>query len=83
MGTRKGIEGAGLRVVKLNHAQLELSMKFIMIINVKVPTIASILIFISIRNTTSTTRRVQKYIFQHIRTVKISCSAELNMKNVL
>ena len=86
MGTRYGIEGAGLEVIKLNHAHLELSMKFIMIIDVKIPTLASILTFISIKNTTSEilkTRNDQKSIFQHTYTVKILCSAELNMKNVL
>ena len=43
----------GPEVIKLFSCSTQLSMKFIMLINVKMPTIVGILTFISIINTTS------------------------------
>ena len=43
----------GLEVIKLFSCSTQLSMKFIMLINVKMPTIVGILIFISMINTIS------------------------------
>ena len=46
----------------------QLSMKFIMLINVKMPTIVGILIFISMINTTSEHLKARKvFIFKHVR----------------
>ena len=45
------------------HAQL--SMKFIVLINVKMPTIVGILTFISMIDTTSESLKTEKFIFQH------------------
>ena len=46
---------------------MQLSMQFIMLINVKMPTIVGILTFISMINTTSETLKARKvFIFQHI-----------------
>ena len=43
----------GLKVIKLFSCSNQLSTKFIMLINVKMPTIVGILTFISVINTTS------------------------------
>ena len=46
--------------------QTQLTMKFIMLINIKMPTTVGILTFISMKNTTSESFRVRKvFIFQH------------------
>ena len=47
--------GPGPEVIKLFSCSTQLSMKFILLINVKMPTIGGILIFISLINTTSET----------------------------
>ena len=44
---------AGPEVIKLFSCSAQLSMKFVLLINVKMPTIVSILTFISMINTTS------------------------------
>ena len=43
--------GSGLEVIKLFSCSTQLSMKFILLINVKMPTIVGILTFISMINT--------------------------------
>ena len=57
----------GLMVIKLFfHDKTELSMKFITLINVKMPTFVGILTFISMINITSDCFKVGKvFIFQH------------------
>ena len=53
-------------VIKLFSCSTKLSMKFIMLINVKMPTIGGILTFISIINATSESLKARKVlIFQH------------------
>ena len=49
----KVLKRSGPEVIKLFHTQLKMSMKFIMGINVKMPTIVDILTFISMINITS------------------------------
>ena len=44
---------SGLKVIKLFSCSIQLSMKFIMLINVKMPTIVGISTFINMINTTS------------------------------
>ena len=57
---------AGLEVIKLSSISTQLSMKFIMLINVKIPTIVGILTFISMMNTTSGSLKArQVFILQH------------------
>ena len=58
--------------------------KFIMLINVKMPTIVGILTFISTINTTSKSlkaRKLQESLF--LRAVEIPCSVELSMKKFI
>ena len=60
-------------------------MKFIQLINVKMPTIVGILIFMSRINTTSESLKARKILFFNIFSFyqlfnKISCSVELSMK---
>ena len=61
-------------------------MKFIMLINVKMPTVVGILTFISMINTTSESVKARKvFIFQHFSFYEqlVSCSVELSLKKVL
>ena len=64
-----------------------MSMKFIMFINVKMPSIVGILTFISMINTTSEILKARKFCifsaFLLLCAVEISCSVELSMKKVL
>ena len=56
----------GLKVIKLFSCSTQLSTKFIMLINVKMPTIVGILTFISMINTTSESLKASKvFIFSH------------------
>ena len=56
---------SGLEVIKLFSCSTQLSTKFIMLINVKMPTVVGILIFISMINATSETLKAGKVsIFQ-------------------
>ena len=73
---------SGLEVMKFNSCSTQLSMKFIMLINVKMPTNVGILTFISMINTTSE-RLLHLSVFKVLWAVKISCSVELNIKKVL
>ena len=57
---------SGLEVIKLFSCSTQLSMKFIMLINVKMPTFVGILTFISIINTTSKTlKAITAFNFQY------------------
>ena len=49
----QSIPNAGLEVIKLFPCSIQLSKKFILLINVKMPTIVGILIFIDMINTRS------------------------------
>ena len=49
------LPSTGPEVIKLNSCTTQLSTKFILLINVKMPTIVGILTFISMINTTSET----------------------------
>ena len=51
----------GPKVIKLFQCSTRLSMKFIMLINVKMPTIVGILTFISIINTISERLKVRNF----------------------
>ena len=65
------------------HCSTQLSMEFIMPINVKMPTIVGILTFISMINTPSDSLKPKVFIFQDfiiLWAVEISCSVELSMK---
>ena len=58
----------GPEVIKLFSCLTQLSMKFIMFINVKMPTIFGILIFMSMVNTTSEHLKAsERFIFKHYR----------------
>ena len=57
--------GPGLKVIKMSCSS-QLSMKFVLLINVKMPTIVGILPFMSMTNTTSDSLEIRKVnIFQH------------------
>ena len=56
----------GLEVIKLFLCSTQLSMKFIILINVKMPTHVGILTFVSMINTTSASLKARKvFLFQH------------------
>ena len=58
----------GPEVIKLFSCSTQLSMKFIMLINVKMPTIVGILTFISRINTTSESLKARKvFVFRHFK----------------
>ena len=54
-------EGPGPEVIKLFLCSTQLSTKFILLINVKMPTIVGILTFISMINTTSERLKARKF----------------------
>ena len=58
-----------------------MSMKFNLLMNVRIPIIVGILIFISRINTTTKGLKQEKSLF--ISIAEISCSVELSMKKVL
>ena len=61
----------------------ELSTKFIMLINVKMPTFVGILTCISMRSTAIESLNVMSKYFstvKFLKAIKISCSVELSMK---
>ena len=75
---------SGLEVIKLFPFSTQLSMRFILLINVKMPTIVGILTFISMINITSRVTR-KGFIAQHLsyyEHLETSCSVELRMKIV-
>ena len=51
----------GPGVIKLVSCPTQLCMKFILLINVKVPTVVGILTFISMKNTTSERLKARKF----------------------
>ena len=55
----------GREVIKLFSCSTQLSTKFILLINVKMPTIVGILTFISRINTTSESLKARIIVFQH------------------
>ena len=55
----------GPEVIKLFSCSTQLSMKFIMLINVKIQTIFEILTFMSMINTTSKSLKARNVFFQH------------------
>ena len=72
----------GPEVIKLFSSSTQLSTKFILLINVKMPTIVGILTFISMINTTPERLKARNFfIFRYFS--GISCSVEFNMKKVL
>ena len=56
---------SGLEVIKLFSRSTQLSTKFILLINVKMPTIVGILTFKSMINTTSESFRARKILIFH------------------
>ena len=76
----------GPEVIKLFSCSIQLSTKFILLINVKMPTIVGILTFISMINTTSEKLKARNSLYLSVvyflRGVEILCSAELSMKIV-
>ena len=65
---KSGLLRPGPEVIKLFACSTQLSMKFIMLINVKMPTSVVILIFMSMINTTSEHLKARKvFIFKHFR----------------
>ena len=56
----------GLKVIKLFSCSTQLSTKFILLINVKMPTIVGILTFISIINTSSDRLKARYFLIGHI-----------------
>ena len=70
----------GPKVIRLFSCSTRFSMKFIILINVKMPTIVGILIFISMINTTSESLKERKiYIFLHFSFHKqLKFHAQLN-----
>ena len=73
--------------MKLFTYSTQLSKKFIMLINVKMPTIIGILTFMRMINSTSDSMEAVKvFIFQHFgfyEQFKKMCSVKLSMKKVL
>ena len=74
--------GPGPEVIKKIFCP-QLSIKFIMLINVKIPTIDDILTFISMINTTSKRLKAKNVFLFMLWAVEISCSVELSMKKVI
>ena len=55
----------GIEVIKLLLCSYQLNMKFILLINVKIPTVVGILTFISRSNTTYVNLRTRNYLVYH------------------
>ena len=55
------MQSSGPEVIKLFSCSTQLSKKFILLINVKMPTIAGILTFISMINTTSESLKARNF----------------------
>ena len=77
----------GPKVVKLFLCSTQLSMKFSLLINMKMPTIVGIFIFIKQRNFHAqqylARKNLQLLVMFDLLAGQISCSAELSMKKVL
>ena len=68
----------GFKIIKLFSCSTELSMKFILLVNVKMPTIVGILTFTSRINSTSESLKVINFIiFSAFIAVEVLCSVEL------
>ena len=77
---------SGPEVIKLFSCSTQLSAKFILLMNVKMPTIVGILTFISMINTTSErlkARSICMYLFFSFYEQLKFCAVELSMKKVL
>ena len=74
----------GPEVIKLFPCSAQLSMKFFLLINVKMPTIVGFLTFMSWKNNIISLPEPEKKLiylkFLYLFAFKISCSAELSMK---
>ena len=69
----------GPEVKKLFSYSTQLSMEFIMLINVKMPTIVGILTFISMINTTPEGTKARKILtFEHFSFYKLKLHAQLS-----
>ena len=55
-----------IEVIKLFACSTQMTMKFIMLVNVKMPTAVGVLTFISIINTTSVSSEARKIKLQHL-----------------
>ena len=79
-------KNSGPEVIKLFPFSTQLSMKFILLIYVEMPTFVGILTYISMINTTSERLKARNFFicwsFSSL-SVEISCSVELSMKKVL
>ena len=73
---------AGPEVNKLFSCSTQLSMKFSLLINIKMPTTVGIFIFIS-RVLCSARNNLQLLVIWDLLAGQIPCSSELNMKKVL
>ena len=83
----RSITNPGPKVIKLFSCSTQLSMKFFLLINVKMPTIVGILTFMSGKNSILDLSEPKKkpnfLIFFYFGAFTISCSTELSMKKVL
>ena len=77
----------GPEVIKLFSCSTQQSMKYFLLVNVKMPTIVGILTFMSRKNSTLGLYEPQKKAefldILYLCAFKISCSIELSMKKVL
>ena len=69
---------SGPEVIKLVPCSTQLSTKFILLINVKMPTIVGILIFISMINTTSERLKARNFFICGYFSFYKQCSVELS-----
>ena len=80
-------DGVRPEVIKLFSCSTQLSMKIILLINVKMPIIVDILTFISMINTQSERLKARNYFicqyFSFYEQLKFRYSVELRMKKVL
>ena len=80
----KFLSRSGPEALKLSSCSTQLSMKFIMLINVKMPTIVGILTLICMINTAYESLQVRKFfIFQHFSFYgQLKFHAQLSMKKI-
>ena len=87
-GSRQGFGIPGPEVLKLFPCSTQLSAKFILLINVKMPTIVGILTFISMINITSEKVKARNFIcryfslYEQLKFLAHLC-CQLSMKKVL
>ena len=73
-------------IIKLFSHSTQLSMKFFLLINVKMQTIVGILTFTSMQNSISglfDPKKADFLIFLYLKASKISCSTQLSMKSFI